>query len=40
MESITLQNKNLENIDLNTLLERNDLAKQIEDLLYNITHST
>ena len=35
MESITL-----ENIDLNTLLERNVLAKQLEDLLYNITHST
>ena len=39
MESITLKNKLLENIDLNTLLERNDLAKQIEDLLYKITHS-
>ena len=39
MESITLENKNLENIDLNSLLERNDLAKQIEELLYKITHS-
>ena len=34
MESITL-----ENIDFDTLLERNNIAKEIEDLLYKITNS-
>ena len=28
MENITLENKNLENIDFDTLLERNTIAKK------------
>lgn len=39
MESMTKENITLENIDLNSILERNNIAKQIEDLLYKITHS-
>lgn len=39
MESITFENNNLQNIDFNTVLERNHLSKEIEDLLYKITNS-
>lgn len=39
MEGIEPKNIDLENMDLNTILGRNNVAKQIEDLLHTITNS-